>query len=48
MEGMKESIQTIDYAEKTTVYMVDFTTTDGLEVTNHNWVTEGELKPLLN
>jgi hypothetical protein len=25
--------------------MVDFTTTDGAEVTNHKWVTESELSP---
>jgi Protein of unknown function (DUF1541) len=46
MNGMKEAIQTIDFSETTTVYMVDFTTADGHEVTNHKWVTEDELKPL--
>ncbi|ANU12041.1 hypothetical protein BBH88_18155 [Planococcus antarcticus DSM 14505] len=44
MEGMEGATATIDSAEETTVYMVDFTTTDsGEEVTNHKWVTESEL-----
>ncbi|WP_067724828.1 YdhK family protein [Oceanobacillus damuensis] len=43
MEGMEGATATIDTAEETTVYMVDFTTTDGEEVTNHKWVTESEL-----
>lgn len=44
MEGMDGATATIDTAEETTVYMVDFTTTDsGDEVTNHKWVTESEL-----
>ncbi|GAB3795050.1 YdhK family protein [Virgibacillus kimchii] len=43
MEGMEDAAAEIDSAEETTVYMVDFTTTDGDEVTNHKWVTEGEL-----
>jgi len=35
---------TIDSAEKTTVYMIDYTpTTGGEKVTNHQWVTESEL-----
>mgnify|MGYP005829827899 CR=1 FL=1 len=46
MAGMKDALQTIDFGERTTVYMVDFTTADGHEVTNHKWVTEDELKPL--
>jgi hypothetical protein len=45
MEGMEGVTAEIDSAEATTVYMVDFTTTDGEEVTNHKWVTEGELSP---
>ncbi|RSD29075.1 YdhK family protein [Mesobacillus subterraneus] len=46
MEGMKGAKAVIDSAEETTVYMVDFTPTDGSEkVTNHQWVTEDELKP---
>ncbi|WP_142829193.1 YdhK family protein [Planococcus soli] len=44
MEGMEGATATIDSAEQTTVYMVDFTTTDtDEEVTNHKWVTESEL-----
>ncbi|RHW37388.1 DUF1541 domain-containing protein [Neobacillus notoginsengisoli] len=47
MKGMKGATATIDSAEKTTVYMVDFTpTTGGDKVTNHKWVTESELTPL--
>lgn len=44
MEGMKDAKATIDFGEKTTVYMIDFTpTTGGEKVTNHKWVTEDEL-----
>lgn len=44
MKGMKGSKGTIDSAEQTTVYMVDYTPTTGSEkVTNHKWVTESEL-----
>ncbi len=44
MEGMDGATATIDSAETTTVYMVDFKTTDtNEEVTNHKWVTESEL-----
>ncbi|MEW9123970.1 MAG: YdhK family protein [Thermotaleaceae bacterium] len=44
MEGMKGVTATIDSAEQTTVYMVDFIpTTGGEKVTNHQWVTESEL-----
>lgn len=44
MEGMKGSEATIDSAEQTTVYMVNYTsTTDGEQVKNHKWVTESEL-----
>ena len=44
MEGMDGATATIDSAKETTVYMVDFITTDsGEEVTNHKWVTESEL-----
>jgi hypothetical protein len=36
--------QTIDSAEHTTVYMVDYMPTTGGEmVKNHKWVTESEL-----
>lgn len=44
MDGMNGATATIDRAENTTVYMVDFTTTDGEEVTNHKWLTESELR----
>lgn len=44
MTGMEGANATIDSAEKTTVYMVDYiSTTDGEKVTNHKWVTESEL-----
>lgn len=43
MEGMNGATATIDSAEKTTVYMVDYTSTTGEKVTNHKWVTESEL-----
>jgi hypothetical protein len=44
MEGMKGAGATIDSAEHTTVYMIDYTpTTGGTKVTNHKWVTESEL-----
>lgn len=46
MEGMDGVTAKIDSAEATTVYMVDFTTTDGEKVTNHKWVTESELSPI--
>jgi hypothetical protein len=46
MEGMDGVTAEIDSAEATTVYMVDFTTTDGEEVKNHKWVTESELSQL--
>jgi hypothetical protein len=43
MEGMKGSKAVIDSAQRTTVYMVDYTSTDGEQVKNHKWVTESEL-----
>ncbi|MBT2569782.1 YdhK family protein [Planococcus sp. ISL-110] len=44
MEGMRGATSIIDSVEETTVYMVDFNTTDSNEaVTNHKWVTESEL-----
>ena len=46
MEGMNGATATIDSAEETTVYMVDFTSTTGEQVTNHQWVTESELSPV--
>jgi hypothetical protein len=46
MEGMEGATATIDSAEETTVYMINFTPTGGgEEVTNHQWVTESELSP---
>ncbi|MFC4322402.1 YdhK family protein [Litchfieldia salsa] len=47
MEGMEGTTATIDYAEKTTVYMINFTPSNGgEEVTNHMWVIESELAPV--
>ncbi|OXS54935.1 hypothetical protein B1A99_24445 [Cohnella sp. CIP 111063] len=44
MKGMMGAKATIDSAEKTTVYMVDYTPTTGGEVVkNHKWITESEL-----
>ncbi|SFE90962.1 Protein of unknown function [Bacillus sp. OV194] len=46
MKGMKGATAEIVSAEKTTVYMVDYTpTTSGEKVKNHKWVTESELQP---
>ncbi|KHL97146.1 hypothetical protein QW71_03040 [Paenibacillus sp. IHB B 3415] len=48
MEGMLGAKAVIDSAEQSTVYMVDFiSTTDGEQVKNHKWVTEGELQKIL-
>lgn len=47
MEGMYDAEAEIDSAEDTTVYMVDFETTDTEEaVQYHKWVTEEELSPV--
>ncbi|KGP77876.1 MULTISPECIES: YdhK family protein [Paenibacillus] len=44
MEGMMGAEATIDSAEKTTVYMVDYTpATGGNPVKNHQWLVESEL-----
>ena len=43
MEGMLGAKATIDSIEKTTVYMVDYTSSTGEKVKNHKWVTESEL-----
>ncbi|UJF35658.1 YdhK family protein [Paenibacillus hexagrammi] len=44
MPGMNGVKATIDSAEQTNVYIVDYTpTTGGAPVTNHKWVTESEL-----
>lgn len=49
MSGMDGATAEIVSAEKTTVYMIDYTpTTGGEKVTNHKWVTESELAPLEN
>lgn len=46
MEGMDGATAEIDSAVESTVYMINFTPTDGgEEVTNHKWVTENELSP---
>ena len=46
MDGMEGVTATIDSAEETTVYMLDFQPTDGGEmIENHKWVTEDELSP---
>ncbi|MGE7270164.1 YdhK family protein [Brevibacillus panacihumi] len=46
MAGMNGVTATIDSAVPTTVYMIDFTPTNGgEEVKNHKWVTESELSP---
>lgn len=47
MEEMNGATATIDSAEQTTVYMVNYTDTEtSKEVTNHKWVTESELSPV--
>ena len=43
MPGMKGAEATIDLATDETVYMVDITT-DEMEMTNHKWVVESEMK----
>ncbi|RED76062.1 YdhK family protein [Cohnella phaseoli] len=44
MKGMMGATAKIDSAEKTTVYMVDYTPTTGGEVVkSHKWITESEL-----
>lgn len=44
MEGMEGATATIDSAEETTVYMIDYEPTDGGEmVKNHKWVTDSEM-----
>jgi len=46
MKGMKGAKATIESAEKTTVYMVDYQPTNGgKDVKNHKWVVEDELSP---
>ena len=44
MQGMDGVTATVDSAQQTTVYMIDFNAMDsGEKVTNHKWVTEDEL-----
>ncbi|OPG95174.1 hypothetical protein B2I21_28215 [Chryseobacterium mucoviscidosis] len=44
MEGMMGAEATIDSVEKTTIYMVDYTPTNGGNpVKNHQWLVESEL-----
>lgn len=44
MEGMEGATGIINSVENTTVYMIDYTPTDGGDkVINHKWVTEEEL-----
>ncbi|KKI88461.1 hypothetical protein WQ54_31390 [Bacillus sp. SA1-12] len=46
MEGMNGATAILESIEETTVYMVDYTPTNGgEEVKNHKWVTESELSP---
>ena len=44
MPGMKGAEASIDSATDETVYMVDIKT-DEMEMTNHKWVVESEMKP---
>ncbi|SDZ78286.1 Protein of unknown function [Thalassobacillus cyri] len=45
IKGMKGATAEIVSAEKTTVYMVDYSpAVGGEEITNHKWVTENELE----
>lgn len=45
MDGMEGAAGTIDFAEETTIYMVDFMPMDGNEmIRNHQWITENELR----
>lgn len=43
---MDGAIATIDSLNQTTVYMIDYTSSNGDEITNHKWVTEDELSPV--
>lgn len=43
MQGMKGANATVEAAEEGPVYMVDFTTTTGVEVKNYKWLIEAEL-----
>ena len=49
MEGMEGATATIDSAEDTTVYMIDYEPTDGGEtVRNHKWFVGEEFSPVEN
>ena len=45
MAGMEGAEASIDSATQETVYMVDYEA-DGMMMTNHKWVVEGEIEPL--
>jgi len=46
MPGMKGATATIESAERTTAYMVDYIpTTGGQPVKNHKWLIRSELSP---
>lgn len=45
-EGMKGAQGTIETAQETTVYMVDFTSTTGEKIVNHKWLIESELEAI--
>ncbi|KYH45437.1 DUF1541 domain-containing protein [Branchiibius sp. NY16-3462-2] len=44
MDGMKGAKATIASSTGQTVYMVDYES-DGMEMTNHKWVTQSEIQP---
>ncbi|WP_397538382.1 YdhK family protein [Rummeliibacillus pycnus] len=47
LPGMKGAMATIDSVKKTTVYMVNYTPTNGgTEVKNYQWLIESELSPV--
>ncbi|MFJ8260505.1 DUF1541 domain-containing protein [Rummeliibacillus sp. NPDC094406] len=47
LPGMKGAMATIDSSKKTTVYMVNYTPTNGgTEVKNYQWLIESELSPV--
>ena len=47
LPGMKGAMATIDSGKKTTVYMVNYTPTNGgAEVKNYKWLIESELSPV--
>lgn len=44
MNGMRGAKATIAHSTDETVYMVDYEA-DGMNMTNHKWVTESEIRP---